>query len=112
MKLTEPNTKIKVNESNLKSFTSYLHEILINSNDYLNHLTADKFFKKILLHNLKTIYENACKIQFKNFGLYHYKGVINLSDAERQSLVKLFTFYPLPLDINFIEYELTKKLLK
>lgn len=116
MKLTEPNIKIKVNESNLKSLTSYLYEIILNSDKYLQPWEVPKIFKKIVLHNIKEIYQKACKIQFKNFALEiygsKYKGVLNITDAERHSLIVISSLYPLPLDINFIEYELKNQLLR
>jgi hypothetical protein len=112
MKLTEPDIKIKVTRENLKTLNFYLSEILVNSNIYLEEITKDKEFKKIMLYNLQSAYEKITKIQFKNyFSQTNYKALLKFTNGERLTLVKLVIYYPLPLDINFIEYELKNKLI-
>ena len=113
MKLTEPDIKIKLNGSNAKSLYDYLHELIVNSDKYLQPVTNEKLFKKIFIHNLKTTFEKVSKILFKRFyDVKEFTESLKVTDAERHTLIVLFSFYPLPLDINFIDYELKKNLLK
>lgn len=113
MKLTAPDIKIKVNKSNTKTLYDYLHELIINSDKYFETVTSEKLFKKIFLHHLKSTYEKVSKILFKHYHDAHdYKETLKITDAERHTLVVMFSFYPLPLDINFIDYELKQNLLK
>jgi hypothetical protein len=113
MKLTEPDTKLKLKRSNLLSLNSYLYELLTNTEDYFAHISQDKTFKHILIHNIKTVYEKVSKILFKNAYITNeFKTVFSLNEAEKLTLIKLTSLYALPMDINFIEYELTKKLIK
>ena len=113
MKLTEPDTKITVKRSNVLSLNQYIYELLTNTEEYFNIITADKTYKKILIHNIKTFYEKLNKLIFKYaYVTNEYKSSIKFTDSEKLTFVKVFSIYPLPMDINFIEYELTKKLLK
>lgn len=112
MKLTKPPLKVKVNRENLLSLLNYLNHIHDYKSEYLNPLIkSDKFIYIILAYNLESIIEKVINTIYKNHHKTPYKTNLQFNEAERLTLIKLAIYYPLPLDIEFINYELQKNLI-
>lgn len=110
MKLTENDLKIKCSADHLRSLLSYLNEIATNSEAYLK-LFLKAPVRKIYEHNVNAIREKVIKLLFNGTGSGRINHSLRLSHAERIVLNELSDRYPLPLDINFIEYEIKNRLL-
>lgn len=112
MKLTLQPVKIKANREQLLSFLQYLNHLSDYLPEYLTPLTPDRFYKEILKENLKAITEQVIRAIFNNShkDTTKIKIPLKLSHEQRIVLIVLTSAYPLPLDINFIEYEIKNKL--
>lgn len=112
MKLTEPDLKIKVRVSNLSSFCYYLSEILKHYEKYVNNELFSNSINGIIKHSLQTLLEKSGKLALRHLSLRDVKCTLSINYAERLALYELTARYPLPLEINFIEYEIKNGLLK
>lgn len=113
MKLTEPDLKIKCKADHLNTLLEYLKEIIEHHNEYLQSFVHNSTVRRIYRHNLSTLCEKTAKAVFSNINLSGVKKniTLKLSYAERITLSSVVDYYPLPLDINFIEYEIKNKLI-
>ena len=112
MKLTKPEIKVKVNRDNLLSLLNYFEHLSEYLPEYLTPIVKDdKFYFNILEHNIKTITEKVLNTIYKNHHKNPYKVNLIFNEAERLTLLRLNTSYNLPLDIEFINYELNKSLI-
>lgn len=110
MRLTENDLKIKCSADHLRTLLSYLNEIATNSEAYLKMFLKEPV-RKIYEHNINAIREKAIKLLFNGTGSGRINHNLKLSHAERIVLYEVGARYPLPLDINFIEYEIKNRLL-
>ena len=110
MRLTENDLKIKCSPDNLRTLLNYLNEIADNSDLYLK-LFLKKATYNIYNYHLNGIREKVIKLLFNNAGTGKALTTLKLSHAERIVLYDTGARYPLPLDINFIEYEIKNRLL-
>lgn len=112
MKLTQPDLMIKCKYAHIKTLYDYLIEIINNSQAYFKPCNISAHLVNIYKHNLSTLCEKAAKLMFKYVNERNKNFSVKLNEAERMSLFFVASFYPLPMDINFIEYEINKGLLK
>lgn len=112
MKLTEPDTKIKCNYVNAKTFYEYLIEVINNNEMYFKPLHIGKMHTEVYKYNLCTLCEKVSKLMFKYVWSHSQKFTLSINHAERITLLFIVNHYPLPLDINFIEYQIKNGLLK
>lgn len=112
MKLTQPDLKIKCKLAHLKSLCEYLTEIVNNHDDYLKPFVNPSTLRRIYRHNLATILEKTAKLIFNHINEPNKNLTLKFNEAERMTFFSVSAYYPLPLDINFIEYETKKGLLK
>lgn len=112
MKLTEPDLKIKLSLDQLNSLSNYLKEVITNFDKYSEPFNSHKLLRKLIEHNLKTCLEKVAKLFFNN-AFRGKKGVtLKINHSERMSLYHTTAYYALPLDINFVEFEIKNGLLK
>ena len=113
MKIATPDIKIKCKVSHLNTLIRYLAELLTNYDQYIKATTQEnKNGKEICKYHLQTISEKVSKLIFNNTTYKDIKCTLKLNHAERLTLNTITSYYPLPLDINFIEYEIKNGLLK
>lgn len=112
MKLTQPDLKIKCKYAHTKTLYEYLMEIINNSEAYLKTFVSNSNVRTVYKHHIATICEKVAKLMFNNLHNQQKNFTLKLNEAERMSLYILTSNYPLPMDINFIEYEIKKGLLK
>ena len=114
MKLTEPNTKVKVKTAHLVTLMNYLQHLNEYKDEYLKPL-GSKITLQIYLHNLNTLREKIAKILFNHCITVKVdndkKHNLIFTEGERITFFYVTTYYPLPMDINFIEYEIKNGLL-
>ena len=115
MKLTQNETKIKLNKSNLFSLSQYLTHLAEFSNTYMKpHFNNITYL--LHLHNVNTIREKVGHIFYKSISIeikaIDLKHTLKLTEGERLTFYAITTHYPLPMDINFIEYEINKRMIK
>ena len=113
MKLTEPDLKIKCKASHLNTLLEYLREIIENHNEYLETFIHNSTVRRIYRHNLSTLCEKVAKCVFNyiNINPNGKEISLKLNYAERITLSSVVDHYPLPMEINFIEYEIKNKLI-
>lgn len=111
MRLTEPEIKIKCTNGHLKTLLEYLSEITDHWQDYSLSLFYKPVIKSVYKHHLNSIREKVIKIIFSNVGTDKINFTLKLNHAERITLFDISAHYPLPLEINFLEYEIKNKLL-
>lgn len=112
MKLTQPDLKIKCKYAHSKTLYEYLIEIINNSEAYLKTFISNHHVRRIYSHHLATICEKVAKQMFNHVHNQNKNFTLKLNEAERMSLYIITSNYPLPMDINFIEYEIKNGLLK
>lgn len=108
------DVKIKCNLTQLNSFVEYLKEILTNYDQYLNCNFNNKFQYEVMRHEITTLSEKTMKLFISKAFRGHKdkKFTLSITHTQRISLFNITALYPLPLDINFIEYEIKNGLLK
>lgn len=111
MRLTEPDIKIKCTNSHLKTLLEYLSELIDHWENYSLNLFYKPVIKVVYKHHLNSIREKAIKLIFSNVGTEKTNFTLKLNHAERITLFDISAHYPLPLEINFLEYEIKNKLL-
>lgn len=102
--------KIKMNFQQIKSLCKYLNDLLytIDLADYTtNYLIADVF-----QYHLKQMLERLSKLMFKAFD--NQTGYFNLilNKAEKIVLFQMTSLIELPLNIQFVNYETSKQIIK
>lgn len=114
MKLTEQNTKIKVKAQHIVTLMNYLQHIDEFKNDYLKPL-FNKITLEIYIHNLNLLREKLAKVLFNHCisgKISKEKNhTLTITEGERLTLYHVTSHYPLPMDINFIEFEIKNGLL-
>lgn len=112
MKISQPDIKVKCNLSNLQTLAGYLTELIKNHDEYLKGFVYNSTIRRLYRHQLSTLFEKVAKLIFHNINLPAKKLSLKINESERMVLVSVSAYYPLPLDINFIEYEIKNGLLK
>ena len=113
MKLTKPEIKVKINKDNALSLLSYLNHLSEYFPEYMEPITkGDIFYYHILEHNCKSLSGKVINTIVKNQYKNGFKTNLTIDHAERCFLLRLVSAYSLPLDIEFINYELNKNFIK
>lgn len=111
MQLNESDLKIKCSESHLKTLLEYLSEIVEHHDDYLKPFVYNSTMRRIYRFHLNGLREKIIKLLFRTYGTQKLNFTLRMSHAERITLFDVSANYSLPLEINFIEYEIKNKLL-
>lgn len=112
MKLNEKPIKIKCRVSNLNTLMRYLRHLITNHDVYLEPFVFNSTVRRIYRFHLNTLAEKVAKLIFNYTAETDLKCVLQITEAERLVLFEVTANYPLPMDINFIEYEIKNGLLK
>lgn len=112
MKLNTQDTKIKVKVSHLNTFIKYLAHIIDNHDDYLKTFIGNSTVRRIYRYHLNTLAEKVAKLIFNYTAHVDLKCTLKITEAERLVLFQVTAYYSLPMDINFIEYEIKNGLIK
>lgn len=111
MKLTQPDLKIKCKYAHLKTLYDYLREIIEHHEEYLISFVFNKSVRRLYRHTLSTLCEKVAKFMFNHINEQNKLFTLKFTDAERMVFFEVTKYYPLPMDINFIEYEIKNGLL-
>lgn len=111
MRLNESDIKIKCSESHLKTLLEYLSEMVEHHEDYFKTFIHNSTMRRIYRFHLNGLREKIVKLLFRSAGTQKINFTLSMSHAERITLFDVSANYPLPLEINFLEYEIKNKLL-
>lgn len=104
--------KLKLSLQQLNSFSDYIREILLNYKSYSASFILDKITINIFEESLKTLLAKTVILSVNGYFTNKKKISVKVEYTERMALVYVTGIYPLPLDVNFIEYEIKNGLLK
>lgn len=112
MKLNPTPLKIKCKVSHLNTLIRYLGHLITNHDVYLEPFVYNSTVRRIYRYHLNTLSEKVAKLIFNYTAHVDLKCTLSITEAERLVLFEVTANYPLPLDINFIEFEIKNGLLK
>lgn len=99
--------KIKINLQESKTFLHYLNELIKNFEQYSKPLELAKTFNDLLFYHLENLRDNLMKFLFNKRGQPGDKSFIfTIDKAERLTLYKITTFYPLPSYLSTLDYSI------
>lgn len=102
--------KIKLNFQQVKTFCKYLNDLIysVEFNDYLDSY----LIKDIFIFHLKQMLERMSRLMFKSFNQQTKYFNLILNEAEKIVLFQITSIIELPANIQFINYETSKQILK
>lgn len=111
MKFSSPDLKFKCKLEHLHTFLEYLREIDRHFIYYSEVFNVGATYKALIKENVLKISEKTAALIFKYAGENKKLITVKLTHTERLSMLTLINHFPLPLQINFFEYEITNKLI-
>lgn len=104
--------KLTLTRSTALEFLKYLDEINKHFNNYFDPIDKDGLYKNIVLSNLLQLQKNLINVIFRNGMNNKSNFKLAVSNAERLSLFKIITYYPLHYSLAGIEFEIINGLEK
>lgn len=111
MEIPQHLIKIKLTYLNALSINAYLLEIIKNNEAYLFVIEQSKAKQAVYLQHIINLFKPLSR-HVLNHALTKKNFLLKLNPGERFTLVLITAQYPLPLDINFIEWEIKNQLFK